>query len=116
MSPLSDKGCAVLVRSVHDLQAAARSRRRELHLTQQAVAESAGVSRKWLVGFERGSAGAVELALVLRVLGVLDLQLSVDVPDGGETEPVGTVDLTAHLAHLADLSFGSRSPEPGATP
>lgn len=67
------------IRSVRDLQALIRARRRELGLSQETAANRAGVSRKWLSEFERGSSGA-ELRLVLLMLDALDLHLDVS-PD-----------------------------------
>lgn len=64
------------VRTVQDLSAAARGRRRALGLAQLAVAERAGVSRAWLVDFEAGKP-TVEVGRVLAVLAVLDLTLTV---------------------------------------
>ena len=93
------------VRSVRDLQVAARSRRLELGLTQQELADKARVSRKWLVGFEGGSASAVELALVLRLFAALDVPVLLG--DTPATEPAPTaqpLDLNMHLARLADLA------------
>ena len=70
----------VLVSSVHEIQAQARGRRKALLLSQQQVADLAGVSRKWLSDFERHATTAVELPLVLRVLEAL--QLDVDIAPG----------------------------------
>ena len=93
------------IRSVRDLQTLARARRRELCLTQQETADLAGVSRKWLVGFESGRATAAELSLVLRLLAALDLRASVAAPHAAPG-PSGTatpshVDLDEHLAAIA---------------
>lgn len=64
------------IRSIRALAAAARGRRQELHLTQAALAERAGVSRKWVYDFEGGKPRA-ELRLLLRVLDALDLALDI---------------------------------------
>jgi transcriptional regulator with XRE-family HTH domain len=58
------------------LQTLARDRRLSLKQTQEAVATTAGVSRKWLSEFERGKASA-ELSLVFRLLETLGLVLQV---------------------------------------
>lgn len=89
------------IRSVRDLQVAARSRRLELGLTQQEVADQAAVSRKWLVGFEGGSATAVELALVLRLFAALEIPLILGETPTTEPERTQLPDLTQHLAHFA---------------
>lgn len=62
--------------SVSELVAIARGRRRELGLSQAAVAHRAGVSRKWVHEFELGKPGA-ELGLTLRLLAALDLDMDI---------------------------------------
>ncbi|HKU96500.1 MAG TPA: helix-turn-helix domain-containing protein [Vineibacter sp.] len=64
------------IRAPLDLGLAIRTRRRELGLSQAALASRAGVGRQWLVGVEQGKSSA-ELGLVLRTLGSLDLSLAV---------------------------------------
>ena len=63
------------ITSVRQLQALIRGRRADLHLSQDALAKKAGVSRKWVSESERGRMAGAELALVLRVLAALDLVL-----------------------------------------
>jgi transcriptional regulator with XRE-family HTH domain len=90
----------VVISSVRDMQVLARTRRLDLRLTQQQAAERAGVSRKWLVNFESGTATAVELALVLRLFAVLEIPLTTSSPDSTsprENEQEPTVDLGDHL-------------------
>jgi transcriptional regulator with XRE-family HTH domain len=77
------------VTTVHHIQALVRGRRRELGLSQESLARSAGASRKWLSEFERGTTTAVELPLVLRVLAALDLAVDVG------TNKLGVADLSA---------------------
>ncbi len=80
------------VATVHQFQALVRGRRRDLNVSQESLARTAGVSRKWLSEFERGATTAVELPLVLRVLGALGLEVEIntigtslgDSPDGPE--------------------------------
>lgn len=64
------------VRSIRDLAAAVRGRRRDLGLSQAELAARAGVSRKWIYQFEAGKPTA-ELRLILRVLDALGLVLDV---------------------------------------
>jgi HTH-type transcriptional regulator / antitoxin HipB len=64
------------IRSIRDLAAAARGRRRDLGLSQAELAARAGVSRKWIYQFEAGKPTA-ELRLILRVLDALGLILDV---------------------------------------
>ncbi len=74
------------VRSIGDLAAAVRGRRKDLGMNQAELARRAGVSRKWIYEFEAGKATA-ELSLLLRVLDELGLALDVaprpDVPASG---------------------------------
>ena len=63
------------VRTPLDLGLIIRGRRRELGLSQSALAEKSGVGRQWLVAVERGKARA-EIGLVLRTLAALDIELS----------------------------------------
>jgi y4mF family transcriptional regulator len=74
----------MLVRTPADLGLLIRSRRRDLGLDQQTLARQVGVSRLWIIEFERGKPRA-EIGLVLRTL--LALGLSIDVaPEGGSAE------------------------------
>ena len=65
------------IRTPLDLGLIIRNRRRKLGLSQNRLAEKAGVGRQWLVAVERGKA-RVEIGLVLRTLAALDLTLSAD--------------------------------------
>ena len=84
-------------RSIKDMAAAVRGRRKDLGMTQAELARRAGVSRKWIYEFEAGKPTA-ELGLVMRVLDGLDFDLelaprsSAPSPHRGET-----VDLDALL-------------------
>jgi HTH-type transcriptional regulator / antitoxin HipB len=64
------------IRSIRDLAAAVRGRRRDLCLSQAELAVRAGVSRKWIYQFEAGKPTA-ELRLILRVLDALGLVLDI---------------------------------------
>lgn len=57
--------------------AAIRSARRRASLTQQQLAERAGVSRRWLIALESGHAERAELGKVLDTLDTLGLDLTV---------------------------------------
>lgn len=60
------------MRSARGMGAYAAERREELGLTQQELAERAGVSRAWVARFERDGSSSVLFRVfdVLRVLGV----------------------------------------------
>lgn len=49
-------------------------------LTQQELAEQAGVSRKWLIGIEQGERPRAELGKVLDLLRVLGIDLTLSWP------------------------------------
>jgi HTH-type transcriptional regulator / antitoxin HipB len=80
------------IKSIRNLAAAVRGRRRDLRLTQAELAKRAGVSRKWVYEFEAGKPTA-ELQLILRVLDVLGLTLE-----------LGDQDDACSTRTLADLS------------
>lgn len=63
------------ISSIADAAGVVRGRRLELGLTQEGLAERAGISRKWIYEFEAGKSTA-ELGHLLRVLQALGLSLS----------------------------------------
>jgi y4mF family transcriptional regulator len=64
----------VRLSDANDIGNYARDRRRDLRLTQAALASQAGVSRRWLADLEAGKP-TIEVGLVLRVLRALGLEL-----------------------------------------
>jgi HTH-type transcriptional regulator/antitoxin HipB len=58
--------------------AAVRGARKRQGLTQTALAERAGVSRRWLITLESGQADRAELGKVLDTFDALGLELTVD--------------------------------------
>ena len=54
-------------KTVRDVAALARKRRRELGLAQAQLAASVGVGREWIIDFEKGKS-TVEWGLVFRTL------------------------------------------------
>ena len=74
--------------------AAIRSARRRAGLTQQQLAERAGVSRRWLIALESGHSERAELGKVLDTLDTLGLDLTVT------TTPRATSRLTDVLEGL----------------
>ena len=73
----------------------------QLQLSQDQLAQRAGVSRKWVYEFEAGKPHA-ELGHLLRVLDALDLQLDVS-PRSSSSDPVqGGVNLDAILERQRD--------------
>ena len=77
------------IRTVHDLQALVRGARLRQDLTQQALADRAGISRKWVSEFERGKASA-DVAHLLRLLAALGLRLTVEEARTGHDDAVLT--------------------------
>ena len=71
-------GCSEMnIQAVNDLGALIRDRRNKLGITQQQLADKAGVSRAWVVALEQGKPSA-QIDLVLRTLRELGLSLRVD--------------------------------------
>lgn len=68
----------MILHSAKDVGALVRDRRTELGLSQSQLAEKVGVSRVWMVQFERGKPNA-QLSLVLRTLRELKIPLSAEV-------------------------------------
>lgn len=64
------------VRSVEELGAAIRKRRRKMGWDQQYLAERVRVSRQWIVEIEAGKPRA-EIGLLLSTLQALDLRIEV---------------------------------------
>ncbi|CAN5709268.1 hypothetical protein BH09MYX1_BH09MYX1_02090 [soil metagenome] len=66
----------MIARTPRDLGLLIRERRKKLRLGQAELAKRVGVSRLWVIEFEKGKARA-EVGLVMRTLLALDLQLDV---------------------------------------
>lgn len=64
-----------MLTTVRDVGAAVRAARRNAGLSQQVLAERAGVPRQWLSRLETGSNPAAELRKLLDVLAALGLAL-----------------------------------------
>lgn len=86
----------MLVRTPADLGAVIRDRRKQLKLDQATLARRIGVSRQWVIEIERGHARA-ELALVLRALDALNIQLDTSVSEASDRSP-GIVDIDEIVA------------------
>lgn len=64
------------VTTAQEIGLAIRQRRRELGLSQQALADRVDVGRQWIVEIERGKPRA-EIGLLLRTLDALALHISI---------------------------------------
>jgi HTH-type transcriptional regulator/antitoxin HipB len=71
-----------MLATVRDLGAAVRAARQHVGLSQQALADRAGVPRQWVSRLETGSNPGAELRKVLDVLAALGLTVTV-VPSPG---------------------------------
>jgi len=82
-------GNSMDVYTARDLGAAARQKRETLGMTQQALADAAGVTRDWLLDFEAGNPSS-SLGRVFTVLNTLHLH--VDLTDTPEDESDSALD------------------------
>lgn len=89
---------AVEIRTLHDVAAAVRGRRRDLKLTQASLAARAGVSRTFVSDLEGGKL-TVEFRSVVAVLEALGYALSLHSPERGESPAAAAAgfDLDAFL-------------------
>jgi HTH-type transcriptional regulator / antitoxin HipB len=92
----------MLVRTPVELGAFIRDRRKQLKLNQSTFAKKIGVSRQWVIEIERGHARA-ELGLVLRALGVLDINLDVSI-DQAKVSRSPTVDINAIVSRAKKMT------------
>lgn len=93
------------IRSVSDLGAAIRDRRRALDLSQRELAERVGVSRQWIVEIEGGKSRA-QLGLVLRTLEALGVNLAMD--DGSTASAPGPAISSSDIDALLDRARGRK--------
>jgi transcriptional regulator with XRE-family HTH domain len=94
------------VHSMADIAATVRGRRLDRGLSQSALAQRCGVSRKWVSEFETGKTKA-EFVLVLRVLG--ELGLVIDLVEAASSavamSSTGTMSVSANVWSPADGSW-----------
>ncbi len=91
------------LRTTSDFGAIARDRRRQLKLSQAQLAERAGVTRQWVVRFERG-ADDLSLAKVLTVLRALSIELRSETPEQAAARASSTVRIPRIDVPRIDLS------------
>lgn len=89
------------VRTPVDLGAVIRTRRKQLKLDQAALAKRIGVSRYWVIMIERGHARA-ELALALRALDALNIQLDATVAESKHRPSAVDIDAIVTKAKKAN--------------
>ena len=86
---------AVKTKTLLDVAALARKKRRELGLAQAQLAAAVGVGREWIIDFEKGKS-TVEWGLVFRTLK--ELGLEIDLAESRQIPPSNAEDdLTAIL-------------------
>jgi HTH-type transcriptional regulator / antitoxin HipB len=90
----------VRVRAIADVASAVRGRRTDLDLSQSALAERTGISRKWISEFEGGKTTA-EFALVIRVLEELGFKLDLDLDPSTPAPSASPVTSTADEARTS---------------
>jgi y4mF family transcriptional regulator len=74
------------VETTRDVGGLIREARRARGMTQEDLADSAGVTRRWLTDIERGIKARAELGLVLATLSTLGVELEATYP-GGPVRP-----------------------------
>jgi y4mF family transcriptional regulator len=87
----------MVIRTTLDLAHLVRDSRSRLGLTQAALAERAGVSRKWVVSLETGKRTA-DVSLVLRTIKALGLDM--DIRSSGTRE----MDLDTEVDQVVERS------------
>ena len=87
----------MIVRSVKDMGALVRDRRKSLGWSQSELASKIGVQRLWVSQFEAGKTTA-HIGLVMRTLRALDLEVQV-----GVAPPAGIGDANPRLVDLDAL-------------
>lgn len=76
----------------------------KLGLTQEALAERAGVSRKWLIGLEQGVRTRAELGKILDTFDALGISINLSINTEPQVEPSDN----ARHQSLADISLAAR--------
>ena len=84
------------IRTPADLGAVIRDRRKQFKLDQASFAKRIGVSRRWVILIEHGHPRA-ELALVLRALDALNMQIDANA-EQPQRRRSGAVDIDAIVA------------------
>lgn len=74
---VADSQALLNARSLPRLGTAVRTLRIRRDLTQQELADRAGVSRQWLIKVEAGKTSGLEIGLILQVLDTLDASLMI---------------------------------------
>jgi transcriptional regulator with XRE-family HTH domain len=85
-----------------------RDQRKRLGLSQQALAQSVGVSRHWVMALERGNSGA-ELGLVLKALAAVGLRVDARGSDVSGTD-AGTAELRTAVAEVIERTRAGAPP------
>lgn len=100
----------MIARTPADFGRMIRARRRELGLDQASLANRVGVSRLWIVEFEKGKPRA-EVGLVLRTLTALGLHVDVTVARA-HANPPAVSEMAVATPDLDAIVRAARKPEP----
>ena len=74
-SPATGGTVSIAIRNANDISNLVKGQRRNLGLTQTALATQAGVSRRWLAGLEAGD-GGTHIDKILATLDVLGITVT----------------------------------------
>jgi HTH-type transcriptional regulator / antitoxin HipB len=99
------------LRTPADFGAVIRDRRRRLGLSQQDLARKVGAGREWIVGLEKGKAGA-RLSLVLRTLDAVGISLAVDQTSGAAKRTTKKAAGTRRLVNIDQILENLRKKKP----
>ena len=80
------------IHTTRQLGSVLRSRRKDLHLTQSALAEAAEVTRQWVAALEKGKPTA-EIGRCLRVIDALELDVLLELRPSDPTHDAAAHDL-----------------------
>src|SRR3974390_1575509 len=101
------------IHRTEDIASLIRNAREAAKLSQQALADRLGVSRKWVNEIEQASCNP-RIGLVLRALNELGITLSTTVEEGVRKEPpVQTVDIDVIADMNLNRSIAPKSPRKG---
>nr|WP_301218197.1 helix-turn-helix transcriptional regulator [Agreia sp. PsM10] len=100
MVPQRDRSSRVRIRHIEDFGAIARQRRQDLGLSQAEIATRAGVTRQWLVRFERGNS-EVSLSKVFSVLTELALLVTAEPVESSDS----SVAVTKHTFSVPKIEM-----------
>jgi len=112
MSPIGYNKSSLYIRRAEDIAGLIKSRREELGLSQQALADLLTVSRKWVNAIEQGNANA-KLGLVLRALNELQVDITANTHSSSSIEQ--PIEAPIEDDHDIDIDAIVDQPPPGGS-